>query len=86
MKLVIFIAILVFNFFFVDAMKRPPQNLCPDGMEWKEGPTWDCDNEVCRGMQPMCQNETARVMGCFCENPQQSKDGDQCVSQCPLYP
>lgn len=87
MKLFIFIAILAFNFFFVvNAMKRPSPSVCPEGMEWKLGPTWDCDNQVCRGIQPICIDETYKVMGCFCKNQNQSKDGDKCVTHCPLYP
>lgn len=91
MKLYIFFALLSFNLYFVCARMvckpdKPVQNVCPTGMEWKEGPTWDCDNQVCRGARPMCEDETARIMGCFCKKANQSKDGDKCVTQCPLYP
>ena len=64
----------------------PEDSFCPVGMTWEEGPTWDCDNAVCRGAMPVCQDEAARVFDCFCTDKSQSKDGSACVEQCPLYP
>jgi hypothetical protein len=56
------------------------------GKHWVEGPTWDCDNRVCRGAMPYCQDETARTWACFCINPNAKADGDRCVLRCPFYP
>lgn len=56
--------------------------------EWREcGPTSMCDNQVCRGMRPICTEEDAAicVAGCFCASGY-SRFGGECIKQCPLLP
>lgn len=88
MKFNIFVFSLVLSLYFICSKVacQSARPVCPRGMEWKEGPTSECDNHVCRGAQPICEDDTVRIMGCFCKKANQSKDGDKCVTQCPLYP
>ncbi|CRK92649.1 CLUMA_CG006205, isoform A [Clunio marinus] len=59
---------------------------CPEGQVYRLGPTWDCDDRICRGYLPYCENPEERVARCFCEDPLESMDGNRCVRICPPYP
>ncbi|CAG9800210.1 unnamed protein product [Chironomus riparius] len=62
---------------------------CPKANEeWRDcGPTSMCDNQVCRGMRPMCTEEDAQicVAGCFCVAGFK-RFGGECIKKCPLLP
>lgn len=85
-SLLIFLVIFVIQYNFIDGMKA---NKCKGPHEeWRDcGPTYMCDNQVCRGARPICTEEDATicVAGCFCKEGY-SRDGSKCVKECPLYP
>lgn len=62
---------------------------CPNANEEHRecGPTSTCDNQICRGVQPICTEEDAAicVAGCFCVSGFSRFNGE-CIQQCPLLP
>lgn len=58
---------------------------CGKFQKYQLGPTWDCNSQICRGMNPECLHPEDRVWGCYCKF-NLSMDGGKCVSECPLYP
>lgn len=56
------------------------------GQHWVKGPTYGCNNKICRGARPHCEDPNAQEWGCFCVNPNRFQDGSKCVKKCPLYP
>ena len=62
---------------------KPP---CGKNQVRRWGPTWACDNTICRGAQPLCEDPNLQEHRCRCKKGFVYFNSACRKPPCPLYP
>lgn len=74
---------LVLLFVLVNSSTSQRSRRCGNNQRYRSGPTWDCDNTICRGYEPDCIDPLETERRCFCEEGMVMLRGNCVEGPCP---